>query len=117
MLPRVQARAFCAALRQVGAATVAHAELPNASRVFDLLATVRCQLVAQAVPISWEWCMGVTWRQRFAIVTSSVCVVDVLVIAVQDTENQIKDHLLGGRAAAVQITPQQLPDHDVCRRF
>jgi hypothetical protein len=40
---------FCAALHQVGAATVAHAELPNASRAFDPLATVRCQLVAQAV--------------------------------------------------------------------
>jgi acetyl esterase/lipase len=49
MVPRVQAQAFCAALRQVGAATVAHAELPNASHAFDLLATVRCQLVAQAV--------------------------------------------------------------------
>ena len=37
------------ALRATGAATVAHAELPNAHHAFDTLATVRSQMVADAV--------------------------------------------------------------------
>lgn len=49
MVPRVQAQTFCSALREVGAATVAQAELPHTHHAFDMVATVRCQLVAQAV--------------------------------------------------------------------
>ena len=44
-----QAQAFVAALRDAGAATVAHAELPNAHHAFDTVATVRSQLVSDAV--------------------------------------------------------------------
>jgi acetyl esterase/lipase len=49
VIPHVQARAFSEALRNAGADTVAYAELPNAHHAFDTIATVRCQLVAQAV--------------------------------------------------------------------
>jgi acetyl esterase/lipase len=48
MIPPVQARTFCAALREAGAETVCHAELPNAHHAFDTLATVGTQLVAEA---------------------------------------------------------------------
>jgi acetyl esterase/lipase len=49
VIPRVQARAFCAALRDAGAPTVCYAELPNAHHAFDIFATVRSQLAADAV--------------------------------------------------------------------
>jgi acetyl esterase/lipase len=49
VIPTVQARAFCGALREAGAHTVGYAELPNAHHAFDLFATVRSQLTADAV--------------------------------------------------------------------
>jgi acetyl esterase/lipase len=49
VVPPSQARAFDAALRNAGAATVAYAEIPNAHHAFDALATLRCQLAAEAV--------------------------------------------------------------------
>jgi acetyl esterase/lipase len=49
VIPSVQARAFCAALREAGAPTVGYAELPNANHAFDLFATVRSRLTADAV--------------------------------------------------------------------
>ena len=49
VIPTVQARAFCDALREAGAHTVGYAELPNAHHAFDLFATVRSRLTADAV--------------------------------------------------------------------
>jgi acetyl esterase/lipase len=49
VIPSVQARAFCGALRDAGAPTVGYAELPNAHHAFDLFATVRSRLAADAV--------------------------------------------------------------------
>jgi acetyl esterase/lipase len=49
VIPTVQARAFCDALRDAGARTVCYAELPNAHHAFDLFATVRSRLTADAV--------------------------------------------------------------------
>ncbi|OBI22413.1 carboxylesterase [Mycobacterium sp. E2462] len=49
LVPSGQARAFCAALRSAGAATVAHAELANAHHAFDITPTVRSRLAADAV--------------------------------------------------------------------
>ncbi|WIM90247.1 alpha/beta hydrolase [Candidatus Mycobacterium wuenschmannii] len=49
VIPSVQARSFCDALRDAGAATVGYAELPNAHHAFDLFATVRSRLAADAV--------------------------------------------------------------------
>lgn len=49
VVPRSQARDFDTALRRAGAATVAYAEIPNAHHAFDTLATMRCQLAADAV--------------------------------------------------------------------
>jgi acetyl esterase/lipase len=49
VIPTVQARAFCDALRDAGARTVGYAELPNAHHAFDLFATVRSRLTADAV--------------------------------------------------------------------
>lgn len=49
VIPTVQARAFCDALRGAGADTVGYAELPNAHHAFDLFATVRSRLTADAV--------------------------------------------------------------------
>jgi acetyl esterase/lipase len=49
LVPSGQARAFCAALRAAGAATVAHAELGNAHHAFDITPTVRSRLAADAV--------------------------------------------------------------------
>jgi acetyl esterase/lipase len=42
-------QAFCAALREAGGSTMCYAELPNAHHAFDTVATVRSQLVANAV--------------------------------------------------------------------
>lgn len=49
VIPSVQARAFCGALRQAGAPTVCYAELPNAHHAFDMFATIRSRLAADAV--------------------------------------------------------------------
>ncbi|ORV84064.1 carboxylesterase [Mycobacterium interjectum] len=49
LVPSGQARVFCAALRDAGAATVAYAELANAHHAFDITPTVRSQLAADAV--------------------------------------------------------------------
>ena len=49
VIPTVQARAFCDGLREAGAQTVGYAELPNAHHAFDLFATVRSRLTADAV--------------------------------------------------------------------
>ena len=60
VIPNVQARAFCAALRGAGAPTVGYAELPNAHHAFDLFATVRSRLAADAVADF----MGVVYGQH-----------------------------------------------------
>lgn len=49
VVPSVQARAFVEALREGGAPSVGYAELPNAHHAFDLFATVRSRLAADAV--------------------------------------------------------------------
>jgi acetyl esterase/lipase len=49
VVPSSQAREFCAALRASGARSVSYAELPNAHHAFDTIATLRCQLAAEAV--------------------------------------------------------------------
>ncbi len=49
VVPRSQADGFAAALRKAGAGTVAHAEIPNAHHFFDAIATLRCQMAAEAV--------------------------------------------------------------------
>lgn len=49
VIPHTQAQSFVGALRGVGAATVAHAELPNAHHAFDTIATVRSQMVTDTV--------------------------------------------------------------------
>lgn len=49
VVPRSQANAFGTALRTAGARTVAYAEIPNAHHAFDAIATLRCQLAAEAV--------------------------------------------------------------------
>ncbi len=49
LVPHRQAQAFSAALRRAGARTVAYAEIPNAHHAFDTIATLRCQLSAEAV--------------------------------------------------------------------
>ena len=49
VVPSSQARAFHAALRAAGARTVGFAEIPSAHHAFDTIATLRCQLAAEAV--------------------------------------------------------------------
>lgn len=49
VVPRSQAQGFHGALRRAGARTVAFAEIPNAHHAFDTIATLRCQLSADAV--------------------------------------------------------------------
>ncbi|OBJ49041.1 alpha/beta hydrolase [Mycobacterium sp. 1423905.2] len=49
LVPSGQSRAFCAALKDAGAATVAYAELANAHHAFDITPTVRSRLAADAV--------------------------------------------------------------------
>jgi acetyl esterase/lipase len=49
VIPSLQAHAFCAALREAGAASVSYAELPNAHHAFDMFATIRSRLAADAV--------------------------------------------------------------------
>ncbi len=64
--PSGQARAFCAALREAGAATVAHAELANAFHAFDITPTVRSRLAADAVADF----LGVVYGQRAGVTDS-----------------------------------------------
>ena len=49
IVPLSQAREFCTALRAAGANTVSLGELPNAHHAFDAIATLRCQVTAEAV--------------------------------------------------------------------
>jgi acetyl esterase/lipase len=49
VVPHTQARAFAGALRAVGARTVSYAEIPHAHHAFDTIATLRCQMAAEAV--------------------------------------------------------------------
>jgi acetyl esterase/lipase len=49
VIPSMQARSFVDTLREAGAPTVGYAELPNAHHAFDLFATVRSRLAADAV--------------------------------------------------------------------
>jgi acetyl esterase/lipase len=63
VIPHTQAQSFVDALRRVGA-TVAHAELPNAHHGFDTVATMRSQVVSDAVADF----LGITYgRHRMAI--------------------------------------------------
>lgn len=49
VIPSVQAQDFCLALRAAGAPTVCYGEVPNAHHAFDILATMRSLLAADAV--------------------------------------------------------------------
>jgi dipeptidyl aminopeptidase/acylaminoacyl peptidase len=60
LVPCSQARTFCAAMRDAGAATVAYAELANAHHAFDILSTVRSRLAANAVADF----LGIAYGQR-----------------------------------------------------
>jgi len=68
LVPSGQARAFCAALREAGASTVAHAELANAHHAFDITPTVRSRLAADAVSDF----LGVVYGRRAASLTESL---------------------------------------------
>ena len=68
LVPSGQARAFCAALRESGATTVAHAELANAHHAFDITPTVRSRLAAEAVSDF----LGVVYGRRAASLTESL---------------------------------------------
>jgi acetyl esterase/lipase len=68
LVPSGQARAFCAALREAGAATVAYAELANAHHAFDITPTVRSRLVADAVADF----LGVVYGRRAGSLTDSL---------------------------------------------
>jgi acetyl esterase/lipase len=60
VIPSVQGHSFAAALRAAGVQTVAHAELPNAHHAFDMMATVRSQIVADAV----SQFLGITYARH-----------------------------------------------------
>ena len=62
IVPLSQARTFNTALRDAGAGTVAYTELPNAHHGFDTIATLRCQLTAEAVAAF----LGVTYGRHLA---------------------------------------------------
>lgn len=66
LVPRSQAGGFSAALRTAGARTVAYAEIPNAHHAFDTIATLRCQLAAEAVAAF----LGVTYGRHRAASSS-----------------------------------------------
>jgi acetyl esterase/lipase len=66
VIPSVQAQAFCAALREAGAPTVCHAELPNAHHAFDMFATIRSRLAADAVADFFGVVYGRYLRSRSA---------------------------------------------------
>jgi acetyl esterase/lipase len=66
VIPSVQAQAFCAALRKTGASTVCYAELPNAHHAFDMFATLRSRLAADAVADFFGVVYGRYLRSRSA---------------------------------------------------
>jgi acetyl esterase/lipase len=68
LVPSGQARAFCAALRDAGAATVGYAELANAHHAFDLTPTVRSRLAADAVADF----LGVVYGRRASSLAGSL---------------------------------------------
>lgn len=68
LVPSGQARAFCAALRAAGAATVAQAELGNAHHAFDITPTVRSRLAADAVADF----LGVVYGRRVSSLLDSL---------------------------------------------
>ncbi|MCV7380523.1 carboxylesterase [Mycobacterium alsense] len=68
LVPSGQARAFCAALKEAGAATVAYAELANAHHAFDITPTVRSRLAADAVADF----LGVVYGRRAGSLTDSL---------------------------------------------
>ena len=72
VIPSAQAQAFCAALRDSGAPTVCYAELPNAHHAFDLFATVRSQLTADAVADFLGVVYGKYLRSRSTVLRSRV---------------------------------------------
>jgi acetyl esterase/lipase len=67
VIPSVQAQTFCAALRDAGAPTVCYAELPNAHHAFDLFATVRSQLAADAIAHFFGLVYGRYLRSRSSV--------------------------------------------------
>jgi acetyl esterase/lipase len=67
LVPSGQSRAFCAALREAGAATVGYAELANAYHAFDITPTVRSRLAANAVSDF----LGVVYGRRAGSLTDS----------------------------------------------
>ncbi|MGA8544105.1 MAG: alpha/beta hydrolase [Mycobacterium sp.] len=67
VIPSLQARAFSDALRKAGARTVCYAELPNAHHAFDMFATVRSRLVADAVADFFGVVYGRYLRSRSAV--------------------------------------------------
>ncbi len=68
VIPSAQGRSFATALHGAGAETVAYAELPNAHHAFDMVATVRSQLVANAV----AQFLGVTYGRHIAAEANSI---------------------------------------------
>lgn len=68
LVPSGQARAFCTALREAGADTVAYAELANAHHAFDITPTVRSRLAADAVADF----LGVIYGRRAGTLTDSL---------------------------------------------
>jgi acetyl esterase/lipase len=67
LVPSGQSRAFCAALREAGAATVGYAELANAFHAFDITPTLRSRLAAGAVADF----LGVVYGRRGGSLTDS----------------------------------------------
>jgi acetyl esterase/lipase len=70
VIPSLQAQAFYAALRDAGAPTVCYAELPNAHHAFDLFATVRSQLAADAIAHFLGLVYGRYLRSRSTVLRS-----------------------------------------------
>ncbi len=70
VIPSVQAQAFCAALLDAGAPMVSYAELPNAHHAFDLFATVRSQLAADAIAHFFGLVYGRYLRSRSTVLRS-----------------------------------------------
>lgn len=68
LVPSGQARAFCAALRDAGAASVSYAELANAHHAFDITPTVRSRLAANAVADF----LGVVYGNRVSAAVDSL---------------------------------------------
>ncbi len=69
LVPATQALAFCTALREAGARVVSHAAIPNAHHAFDTIATLRCQMTAEAVAAF----LGITYG-RYATASKRLAV-------------------------------------------